>query len=325
MHRFDTTADRADDRPELLALRTLKLGDLLVAVPAIHGLRRAFPDHRLVLAMPGWLEPIIELVEGVDAHLPAPGLDNPLPISPGRIDVAVNLHGSGPESRMRVDALAARLSMVHRVESIDGATGGDPRSPEWQDDLSERQRWVRLVGAYGVEADANEVRLLSSARRTGVAGAAVLHVGAFYESRRWPVERFAAVARELTRGGHRVVFTGSAAERDRALEVARSAGLGVDTVLAGEIDLAEFAAVIEDAALVVSADTGAAHLASAYARPSVVLFGPAAPEQWGPPPGPHIVLTDARVRRGDAFASTPDPAILAVGVDDVLEAIDRLR
>jgi ADP-heptose:LPS heptosyltransferase len=324
MHRLDTTSGRADDRPELLALRTLKLGDLLVAVPAIHGLRRAYPEHRLVLAMPGWLEPIIDLVEGVDAHLPTPGLDHPLPLEPGRVDVAVNLHGSGPESRSRIDALEARISMVHRVAEIDDGVHGDTRSPEWQDDLLERERWVRLVGAYGVDADANEVRLLSSAKRTGVVGATVLHVGAFYESRRWPVERFAAVARELGRQGHRVVFTGSAGERERALEVARLAGLGLDSVLAGEIDLAEFAAVIEDAELVVSADTGAAHLASAYARPSVVLFGPAAPEQWGPPPGPHIVLTDATVRLGDAFAATPDPAILAVTVDDVVEAVERL-
>jgi ADP-heptose:LPS heptosyltransferase len=324
MHRLDTTSGRADDRPELLALRTLKLGDLLVAVPAIHGLRRAYPEHRLVLAMPGWLEPIIELVEGVDAHLPTPGLDHPLPLEAGRIDVAVNLHGSGPESRLRIDALEARVSMVHRVAGIDDAGPADPRSPEWQDGLSERQRWVRLVGAYGVEADPDEVRLLSSTKRTDVVGATVLHVGAFYESRRWPAERFAAVARELVRAGHRVVFTGSAGERERALEVAGLAQLDVDTVLAGEIDLAEFAAVIEDAKLVVSADTGAAHLASAYARPSVVLFGPAAPEHWGPPPGPHIVLTDARVRRGDAFATTPDPAILAVGVDDVLGAVERL-
>jgi ADP-heptose:LPS heptosyltransferase len=320
MHRFDKT----DGRPELLALRTLKLGDLLVAVPAIHGLRRAFPEHRLVLAMPGWLEPIIDLVEGVDAHLPTPGLDNPLPLEPGRVDVAVNLHGSGAESRMRIDALEARLSIVHRVAGIDHDGQADERSPEWQDDLNERHRWVRLVGAYGIEADPDEVRLLSSAKRVDVVGATVVHVGAFYESRRWPAERFAAVARELEREGHRVVFTGSAGERDRALEVARLAGLGVETVLAGELDLAEFAAVIEDAELVVSADTGAAHLASAYARPSVVLFGPAAPEQWGPPPGPHIVLTDASVRRGDAFASTPDPAILAVGFDDVMRAAERL-
>lgn len=313
--------DGPDGRPELLVLRTLKLGDLLVAVPALHGLRRAFPGHRLVLAMPGWLEPVIDLVEGVDAHLPTSGLDDPLPLAPGRVDVAVNLHGSGPESRSRIDALAARLAMVHRVDGIDAP---DSTLPDWRDDLSERARWTRLVGAFGVPADPDEVRLLPSSRRTGVIGAAVLHVGAFYESRRWPVERFAAVAGQLARRGHRVVFTGSAAERDRALAVADAAGLGHSSVLAGEIDLAEFAALIEDAELVVSADTGAAHLASAYGRPSVVLFGPAAPEHWGPPPGPHEVLTDASVRRGDAFAATPDPAILAVQVDDVLAAVERV-
>jgi len=313
--------DGPDGRPELLVLRTLKLGDLLVAVPALHGLRRAFPDHRLVLAMPGWLGPIIDLVEGVDAQLPVPGLDRPLPLEPGRVDVAVNLHGSGPESRARVDALDARLAMVHHVDGVDGARSPFPR---WCDDIGERARWVRLVGAFGVPADPDEVRLLSSPRRTDVCGATVVHVGAFYESRRWPIDRFAAVARELERRGHRVVFTGSAAERDRALEVARSAGLERSAVLAGEVDLAELAALIEDADLVVSADTGAAHLASAYARPSVVLFGPAAPEHWGPPPGPHEVLTDAGARRGDAFAATPDPAMLAVQVDDVLAAVDRV-
>ncbi len=59
--------------------------------------------------------------------------------------------------------------------------------------------------------------------------------------------------------------------------------------------------------------------------PSVVLFGPAPPEAWGPPStGPHIVLTDASVRRGDVFAEDPDPAILAVTADDVLAAVDRL-
>ncbi|WP_291041229.1 glycosyltransferase family 9 protein [Herbiconiux sp.] len=324
----DTGTAHADGRPELLALRTLKLGDLLVAVPALHGLRRSYPEHRLVLAVPGWLEPIVDLVDGVDALLPTKGLDELLPLAPGRIDVAVNLHGSGPESRRLIDALEARVAMVHHVDEIDGPRPGDAqddgRCPVWRDDIGERARWVRLVRAYGVEADPDEVRLLSSPHRVDVVGATVLHVGAFYGSRRWPVERFAEVARELGRQGHRVVFTGSAAERERALEVARLAGAPEESVLAGELGLAEFAGVVEDAALVISADTGAAHLASAYARPSVVLFGPAAPEHWGPPPGPHEVLTDASVRRGDAFAATPDPALLAVGVADVLEAAGRV-
>lgn len=318
--------ESAGDRPELLVLRALKLGDLLVAVPAIHALRRAFPGHRLTLALPAWLEPIVELIDGVDALLPTPGLDEPLPIEPGVIDVAVNMHGSGPESRRRVDALRPRIAMVHRVDEIDAGHPSDPRMPEWVDGLLERRRWMRLVEAYGAGGDPDEVRLLSSGRRAGIVGATVVHVGAFYGSREWPADRFAEVARRLKASGHRVVFTGSAAERDRAMEVARRAGLGPEAVLAGRVDLAEFAGLIEDARVVVSADTGAAHLASAYARPSVILFGPAAPENWGPPPGPHRVLTDASVRRGDAFAADPDPALLAVTVDDVMAAVrDVLR
>jgi ADP-heptose:LPS heptosyltransferase len=76
---------------------------------------------------------------------------------------------------------------------------------------------------------------------------------------------------------------------------------------------------------VVSADTGAAHLAAAYARPSVILFGPAPPERWGPPAaGRHVVLTRADLRRGDVFADEPDPALLGVGVQDVLAALRGL-
>jgi hypothetical protein len=47
-------------------------------------------------------------------------------------------------------------------------------------------------------------------------------------------------------------------------------------------------------------------------------------EEWGPPPGPHIVLTDASVRVGETFAAEPDPALLAVIPDQVLAAAARL-
>jgi len=82
-------------QPLLLALRALKLGDLLVAVPALRGLRRAFPEHRILYAAPTWIAEALELVGGID-HLPTPGLDDPLNISPGAVDIAVNLHGNGP-------------------------------------------------------------------------------------------------------------------------------------------------------------------------------------------------------------------------------------
>ncbi|WP_129336165.1 glycosyltransferase family 9 protein [Cellulomonas endophytica] len=307
------------DRPEVLALRALKLGDLLVAVPALHALRRGFPDHDLVVAVPGWLAPLVDLVGGVDAHLPTPGLDAPLPLAPGRVDVAVNLHGDGPDSRDVIAALGARRVLQHRSPS-------DPDGPPWQDGIHERVRWARLVTAHGVPADPDDLALRRPDGDAVVTAAAVVHVGAFHGARRWPVERFAAVAAALAEDGLPVVVTGSAAEAERARAVARGAGLPPAAVLAGDLDLTALALLVHDAALVVSADTGVAHLASAYGVPSVVLFGPAPPEEWGPPAdGPHVVLTDASVRRGETFAETPDPALLAVSAADVLAAARDLR
>ncbi|GAB3618058.1 glycosyltransferase family 9 protein [Okibacterium endophyticum] len=306
-----------DGVPEVLALRALKLGDLLVAVPAIRGIRRANPEHRLVLAMPEWLAPIIDLIGGVDALLPTPGLDAPLPVDPGRIDIAVNLHGNGPESRGLIAALRPRVVVGHRDSGHNG--------PEWEDGVLERYRWARLVAAHGMPAHPDDIALNTPAVASPASGATVVHVGAFYGSRQWPVDRFGAVAAALRASGHTIVFTGSGQERERALEVADAGCFDGSHVLAGDLALDEFAALISQAKLVVSADTGAAHLASAYSTPSVVLFGPAPIEEWGPPAsGPHIALTDAAVRRGDTFADTPDPALLAVTVDDVLRAVRDL-
>lgn len=315
--RHFTPFDSPPDRPVVLALRALKLGDLLVAVPAIHGLRRAFPQHDLVLAVPGWLEPIVELVGGVDAILPTPGLDHPLPVPPGVVDVAVNLHGNGPESRGIIEALRPRRIIAHRSAGLDG--------PVWLDGILERRRWARLVSEHGIPADENDVAIDVPATPPLIPGAVVIHIGAFYGSRQWPVERFAAVASALHALGTQIVITGSAAERERGLRVAALAGLPEQLVLAGRMSLDELAAIVADAVLVVSADTGAAHLASAYGVPSVVIFGPAPPEEWGPPPGgPHIVLTDASQRLGETFSSQPDPALLAVTAASVVAAARSL-
>ena len=301
--------------PELLVLRALKLGDLLVAVPALKALRRAFPGHRLVYAAQGWLAEALELVGGYDL-LPTHGLDQPLARQPGAVDIAVNLHGGGAESRARIEGLKANRTISHAGPLVDG--------PPWQDDLHERDRWVRLLDWHGIAADPGDVAISRPKVSSPAPGAAVLHVGAAYGSRLWPAGRFAEVAAVLAAAGHRVVFTGGAAEAARAAEVCRLAGLQPDSVLAGRLGLGAFAAVVAEAAVVISADTGAAHLASAYGTPSVVLFGPAPPEVWGPPPGPHAVLTHPELRRGDPFAAEPDPALLGVQVSEVLAALDAL-
>ncbi|MBG0741217.1 glycosyltransferase family 9 protein [Paeniglutamicibacter antarcticus] len=302
----------SDGRPEVLALRALKLGDLLVAVPALHALRRAYPGHRLIYAAQPWLAPVLALVGGVDTLLKTQGLDDPLSLSPGRVEVAVNLHGSGPESLYRLDELAPKRRIGHLGPGWDG--------PQWRDGVHERERWAQLLQWHGIPADPLDYRLQLPMVANPLPSAAVVHVGAAYGSRLWPQERFAAVARGLEAAGHCVTFTGSEGERRRALQVAALAGLPQERVVAGTLGLDEFAAVIAGASIVVSADTGAAHLASAYGRRSVVIFGPAPVSEWGPPPGPHIALTRAELRRGDTFSAIPDPALLAVSAADVLAA-----
>lgn len=83
--------------------------------------------------------------------------------------------------------------------------------------------------------------------------------------------------------------------------------------------LAELAAVVAGARLVVCGDTGVAHLATAYRTPSVLLFGPMSPARWGPRSGPHTVLWKGD-GRGDPHGERPDPALLALRTDDVLAA-----
>jgi ADP-heptose:LPS heptosyltransferase len=299
-------------RPVLLALRALRLGDLLVAVPALRALRRHRPDHRLVLAAPGALAPVVDLIGGVEHLWPVNGLSWP-DRAFDRPDVAVNLHGSGPQSNRALDELAPAHRIGHRGHGWSG--------PPWVEEQHERDRWCRMLAWHGVPADPDDLRLLPAPVPSPAPGAVIVNPGASHGSRQWPVARFAAVARALAEDGHRVVCTGTAEERPRALRVATAAGLPADAVLAGRTGLAELAALVLRAALVVTADTGVAHLSYAYATPSVVLFGPVPAARWGPPAaGPHITLSDDARRLGDPFTDAPDPALLGVGPEQVLAA-----
>jgi ADP-heptose:LPS heptosyltransferase len=302
----------------VLVLRALGVGDLLVAVPALRGLRAARPGDRLVLAAPAGLAPLAALTGAVDEVLPADGLTAPpvLPAGGPPPALAVNLHGRGPQSTRAMLALRpARLwAYAHpRLPAVDG--------PQWRDGEHEAARWCRLLGAHGVPADPGDLDLAPPPRPGPAPGAVVVHPGAASGSRRWPAGRYAAVAAALHRAGHRVVVTGGPAERPLATEVAARAGLPAGAVLAGRTGLADLAALVAHARLVVCGDTGVGHLATAYRTPSVLLFGPTPAAEWGPPAGrpQHAVLRHGTGRR-DPHAAEPDPALLAVQVPEVLAA-----
>ncbi|HEU5474987.1 MAG TPA: glycosyltransferase family 9 protein [Actinophytocola sp.] len=300
----------------IVALRALRLGDFLVAVPALRALRRAWPEHEVMLAAPGWLGALVSLAECADTLLPVPGLV-PLPQRAAWPDIAVNLHGAGPQSTAVLDALRPAQRIGHAGH---GWTG-----PAWVADLHGRDRWCRLLRWAGVPADPGDFRLEPPGVPSQAPGAVVIHPGAAYESKRWPVNRFARVAGELRAAGYPVVVTGSAAERDLAARLAGRAGLPAGAVLAGRTGLLDLAALVAEARLVISGDTGIAHLAYAFGTPSVTLFGPVPARLCGPPPGgPHRTLSRDAARRGDRFGNRVDPALIGVRVSHVLTAAYEL-
>lgn len=307
-----------DGRPLLIALRALGLGDLLTALPALRALAEAFPGHRRVLAAPSAQAPLAVLSGAVHEVVDAAPLA-PLPARLRRPDVAVNLHGRGPESH-RVLAAVEPARMIAFASAEAGAGG-----PPWRADEHEVHRWCRLLAESGVPADPERLGLRPppGAERLPT-GATVIHPGAADPARRWPAERFAAVARHEARRGRRVVVTGDGADRPDARRVAGLAGLDRGAVLAGRTDLAGLAAVVAAAGRVVCGDTGIAHLATALGTPSVVLFGPVSPAHWGPPAGRprHRALWAGRA--GDPHGATVDPGLLEIGVADVIAALDAL-
>jgi ADP-heptose:LPS heptosyltransferase len=312
------------DRPLLLVLRALGLGDFLTGLPALRALRSAYPHHRVVLAAPPQLEPLARLSGAVDEVHPASPLARLDDASAGA-DLAVNLHGKGPEShRVLLAARPKRLLAFANAEVQESAG-----MPAWRPHEHEVRRWCRLLEEAGIRADPSRLEL-SSPARTPVwdVPTTIVHPGSADPARRWPVERFAAVVRAEREAGRRVVVTGSAAEVGLAAEVARLAGLDDGDVLAGKTDSLELAALVAAAARVVCGDTGVAHLATALGTPSVVLFGPMSPEYWGPPAErrQHRVLWAGEI--ADMRTSAPHPALLLIDVADVLHELaelDRLR
>jgi ADP-heptose:LPS heptosyltransferase len=302
-------------------LRALGLGDFLTGVPAYRALAAGFPGSEIVLAAPAVLAPLAALTGAIDRVLPTGELE-PVSWSGPPPAAAADLHGNGPPSHRIVTALGAKTTLMFR-----SAAAPDVDGPAWDDSEHEVTRWCRLVQWWGLAADPRALALARPPEPPAVAGAVVIHPGAASGSRRWPARRFAAVAHAISAAGHPVVITGTDAERPLARDVAGRAGLPTRSVLAGRTGLAGLAALVAGAALVISNDTGVAHLAVAFGTPSVMLCGPVSPRLWGPPAGSgrHLALwKGAGGRPGDAHGTEADPRLLRIRVADVLSAAGPL-
>lgn len=93
--------------------------------------------------------------------------------------------------------------------------------------------------------------------------------------RRWPVENYALLAKELVAKGHRVMLTGAASD---AWVLPVFAGIP-HVNLIGQTSLVDLLALYAAAAVVVSHDTSSVHLSRLVGTPVVALFGPTIPTE----------------------------------------------
>ncbi|MFC4148843.1 glycosyltransferase family 9 protein [Micromonospora mangrovi] len=285
--------ERVPDVERIAVLRANALGDFIFILPALEALRAAYPGAEIVLLGAPWHAAFWRDRPGpVDRVLvvpPAPGIRVPGPDEPEsslddflaaaraeRFDLALQLHGGGANSNPIVARLGARVTAGLRAEDA-------PPLDRWlryvyyQHEVIRYLEAVALVGAAATtitprldptDADRAEARaVLGPAERPRVA----LHPGATDSRRRWPAERFGAVARALADDGYEVLVTGTPVEQEVVDEVVAAAGVPVRPQV-GTLSLGALAACYADCALVVSNDSGPLHLAGAVGAPTVGVY-----------------------------------------------------
>ncbi|MGN9760995.1 glycosyltransferase family 9 protein [Streptomyces sp. SD31] len=160
---------------------------------------------------------------------------------------------------------------------------------------------------------------------TGNGPYVVVHPGASAPARAWSPERCAEAVSLLADAGHRVVVTGGPDERGLTRQV--SGGTAVD--LGGRTAPATLAGVLRLADVVVSGNTGPAHLSAAVGTPVVSLFAPVVPAgRWAPYGVPSVILGDQRApcagSRARVCPVPGHPCLEEVTGQDVVRAVQKL-
>lgn len=294
---------------KIAVFRALQLGDMLCAVPALRALRAAAPQAEIVLVGLPWAKAFVERFPMlVDRHVAFPGFPG-FPEQPPALDwlpaffaamqaenfdLAIQMHGSGGLSNPLVAAFGAAVTAGHHRAGQ--YCPDDARCAVWQDGEHEILRYLDLMDFLGCETfgealefplrddDFARLRDLGATLPGGLpaaGGYVCVHPGAQLASRRWPPERFAAVADALHGAGFSIVLTGTEGERP-VVEAVACAMRAPALDLAGRTDLGMLGALLAQAALLVTNDTGVAHVAVGTATRSVVVSSGAAPQRFAP-------------------------------------------
>ena len=301
----------------VLAVRLDALGDVLMTTPAVRALKESKPGRRVTLFTSPAGAGIAPLLPDIDGTLvyDAPWMKATAPradsrpefamverLRAGCFDAAVifTVYSQNPLPAAFLCQLAdVPLRLAHcRENPYQLLTDWVPEPEPQQFTRHEARRQLDLVASVGCRAVDERMRVRVPDEAAAHADQAlrwfglddtdrwvVIHPGASAPSRRYPPEKFAHAARLLVAEHDvQVVFTGSESERELVEEI--RAGMGAYSFsLAGELNLAEMAALLARAPLLISNNTGPVHLACAVGTPVVDLYALTNPQHtpWGVP------------------------------------------
>jgi heptosyltransferase-3 len=317
-----------------------RIGDLVLSTPAIASVRRSWPGARITMVCSEYNSVVMEGNPDVDEVVSIPRDVRPAVVAAeryrGAFDLAIALAPCAPDFTFVAETRARRrigYTYVRRYLARLSAplfltdcliSEADPelceRNPGYvvRHEVEQVQALVRAAGGTVlVDELVVPVGAQARARAAGVPeGSITVHLAPRWFSEGSSFESLVALLWALRRFGRPVVVTHGPEVVEEAAEL-RAGGVA-DLVLGG-LSFGEWAAVFARAAVVVTVDTGATHIASAMRRPTLVLFErryfALSSQEWAPYRVPSVCL---RKPPGDG------PADLAASREEILAGIERL-
>ncbi|MBK5254593.1 MAG: lipopolysaccharide heptosyltransferase II [Vicinamibacteria bacterium] len=277
--------------PARIAIRAPNwLGDVVLSLPAVRDVRRAYPNARISMIARPSVAPLYDAATEVDAVLVVEGLSREIGALRRGFDLAILLTNSIGT------ALAATLAGVPQRwgYSTEGRgfllTRGAP-VPNAVRGRSQVHYYRTMLSALGIPTSEALDTSLTVPSAWKDAGRALIGEGRFFgvapgaakgSAKQWPPGRFAKAADRLSDElSARAVLLGSAADAGAAEETTR-AMKAPSINLCGKTDLRAFAGVMSCLEAVVANDSGAMHLGAALGLATVGIFGPTNPQETSP-------------------------------------------